>query len=153
IAAPGKDQEGRILLRLVNRTPRLNSAVSEFVDPNLYGVRAEVVVPRSSHRPTIFRELANSFRYDREMPAVGINSHPEARLDEISVTFDVKTIALASVPRLVPRRVSGAEPRFEILALDPIPVLRLIAADMSRYLHQEWEAKIASLTGSERDEA
>ena len=67
----------RLAVRIINKTAVPGGAQVDFVDPNLYGVRISVAVPRTVHRPTVFQELPASFRYDRLMPGVGINAHVE----------------------------------------------------------------------------
>src|SRR6516225_576716 len=68
----------RIALRLVNVTTPAGPVQAEFIDPNLYGIGISVSLPAAAHRDMVFQELPASFRYDRNMVAVGINSHVES---------------------------------------------------------------------------
>src|SRR5437588_5174273 len=75
ISVPTEPNTIRVAIRVINDSPAPAKAQSDFLDANLYAVRLSVAVPKQVHRPTIFLELPASFRYDRRMPGVGINSH------------------------------------------------------------------------------
>jgi len=143
----------RIALRLVNVTTPAGPVQAEFIDPNLYGIRIASAVPAAVHRDMIFQELPASFRYNRNMSAVGINSHIEASSTDGLLTMAVDSVPLTVVPRLEAREVPGADPTFTALEKDPIPILRTLVRAMGQYDNDYWEPKIASLAGNERLEA
>jgi hypothetical protein len=153
VVLPTEPGHVRIALRLINRTERLKTSSLDYVDPNLYGVELQLRMPAVAHRPTIFRELEDSFRYDRRMPGVGINAHVKEHSGMGMIVLATESIPQKEVPRLEPREIKNAAPTFDALATDPVPILRRILAEMEGYNAKDWEQKIAALTGSERDEA
>lgn len=143
----------RVALRIINYTGSPGGRSFDYVDPNLYGVSLSTRLPREAHQSTIFQELPASFRYDREMAAVGINAQADSHYQGQELVLEVNCMPRAIVPRLEPRETPGAVPDFAVLARDPLPVLRVIHDEMLRYDAQEWERRIAALQGLERDEA
>ena len=144
----------RIALRLINRTPPTqNRSQLEFVDPNLYAVRLEAHIPEAAHQCTIFRELPQSYRYDRNMAGVGINAHvhDEHRGGEVVLTSDA--VPRTRLSRLEPRQFTHAHPRFETLARNPLPLLRTILEEMKAYDAQAWSTKLRTLSGIELQDA
>jgi hypothetical protein len=140
----------RLALRLINQTTTLSS---DYLDPNFYGVWLEARFPIEAWKPTIFRELPESFRYEREMPAIGINAHAEAHIQDGELILCIDSVPVKRIYRLEPRSIAGAEPAFIKLAVNPFPLLRAILSDMERYDHEEWERKILSLNGRELQDA
>lgn len=153
VAMPTRPGHVRVALRLVNRTDQLSSASLDYADPNLYGLHMAVTIPANAHAPTVFRELPESFRYDREMPGVGINAHLNAKYDDKTLVLEVDSVPCKEVGRLEPREIDAATPRFDLLATDPIPILLRILAEMRTYDVQEWQRRIAELNGVEVEEA
>lgn len=143
----------RIALRVVNMTPPAGPIQADFIDPNLYGVGITVSLPSTPHRDMIFQELRESFRYDRNMVAVGINAQIEASRAGGCLTMRVESVPLTIVPRLEARDVPGADPTFAALEHDPLPILRTLSQAMRQYDDDHWEPKVASLAGIERTEA
>lgn len=143
----------RIALRLVNVTPPVGRIQADFIDPNLYGVAIAVSLPTTIHREMTFQELPASFRYDRNMVAVGINSHVESSYLEDSLTMTVESVPVATIPRLEAREIPSADPTFAALEHDPLPVLNKLLDAMRQYDKDYWRPKVASLTGLERSEA
>src|SRR5207248_2245052 len=123
----------RLSLRIINTTPPRDRNGVEYVDANLYAVGLVARVPEQAHRNTTFAELPNSYRYDREIAAVGINADVEVTRDEGHVVLRTETIPRKRVDRLEPREVAGARPTSRALATDPVPLLRRILNDMCRY--------------------
>jgi hypothetical protein len=143
----------RIALRLVNTTAPAGPVQADFIDPNLYGIGMEVSLPSAAHREMVFQELPASFRYDRNMVGVGINSHVESTSTGGLLTMTVDSVPLTVVPRLEAREIPEADPTFAALEKDPVPILRTLVKAMRRYDSDYWEPKVASLTGVERSEA
>jgi hypothetical protein len=142
-----------LAIRLVNQTRPADGRTLDYVDPNLYGVGLTLTLPRVLHRPALFRELPASFRYDRTMPAIGINSHVSLREDGEKTVLSVDTVPMKTIDRLQPREVGGPAPTFENLFADPIPCLKGVLAEMGGYDAEQWAAKIAALEGIEKIEA
>ena len=153
IQIPTEPTAVRLAVRVVNDTPAPAKAQTDYLDANLYAVRMSVSVPEAIHRPTIFRELPASFRYDRKMPGVGINAHVEAERHATVVRLTAESVPLAETPRLEAREFDDADPTFAALESDPIPVLESIARHMEDYYTGTWADKIATLSGIERDDA
>jgi helicase-like protein len=143
----------RIALRVINQTDIIKDQYLDFVDPNLYAVKIRVSMPKSSHRMSVFRELPDSYRYDRRMFAVGINSDVCGVLQAPDLILETETIPNKIVNRLEPREIPNAAPSFDLLSSDPVPVLSRILDDMKRYSAEEWPTKLQNLNGVERGEA
>src|SRR5262249_39834802 len=126
---------------------------SDFVDDNLYGVSLRLKIPSTIHRSMTFQELPASFRYDRNMIAIGINSHVEGRVESGTLRMAVESVPCSSIPRLEAREIPGADPTFQALEADPLPILRVISHYMGEYDKAQWEAKLRTLAGLERTEA
>jgi hypothetical protein len=144
----------RVALRLINFTrPPANRYQLEFVDPNLYAVQIEAQIPAAAHKVTIFRELPQSYRYDRLMAGVGINAHVQCRHDHGYVILTSDAVPRTRAHRLEPRQLPGASPRFDTLAQDPLPLLRAILERMRAYDADAWATKLRSLSGKDLQEA
>lgn len=153
ITTPTEPGCARVALRVINQTDSVRDQFLDYVDPNLYAVQLKVSVPKDSHRMAIFRELPDSFRYDREMFGIGINTHVDGHIVGNQIVLETDSIPMKQVDRLEPREISNATPRFDFLAADPVPILQRILDDMNRYNGNEWAQKIASLKDVERNEA
>jgi hypothetical protein len=154
VSMPTEPGSVRVALRVINQTPEVKDKYLDYVDPNLYAVRIGVTLPKELHRMTIFQELPASFRYDRKMHGVGINSHVEGRPEGNSMVLRVDSVPIKRVDRLEPQRIDGAAPRFDALEADPLPVLRRILEKMRRYDAVDWATKVSSLTNeTERQDA
>lgn len=151
--SPNEPAQRRIALRLINQTPRPSKVATSFVDACLYAVDLNVTMPKALHRPSWFRELPDSFRFDRKMVGVGINSQVECEATDDQISLRANPVPITETPRLVPRSVVRAPPRFDTLSKDPCPTLELLRQDMLRYHQDEWLRKVESLVGSERREA
>ncbi|MFN7998446.1 MAG: DEAD/DEAH box helicase family protein [Bryobacteraceae bacterium] len=153
INVPTEPGVARIAVRVVNDTPPPAKAQTEYLDANLYAVRSTVSVPRAAHRPTIFQELPASFRYDRTMPGVGINSQVDATSSASIIDLTAESVPITETSRLEAREFKDADPTFSGLASQPIPILESIARHMDAYDANQWQSKIQALAGLERTEA
>jgi hypothetical protein len=129
----------RIALRIINQTSEIKHNFLDYVDPNLYAVQVKVTLPKELHEMTIFQELPASFRYDRRMYGVGINSHVEGSVSGNEIILTTDSTPTKRINRLEPQKVKDAEPRFDSLAKDQIPILNRI---LDRH---QWRKKIESL--------
>ncbi len=152
-AVPTLPGSVRVALRVINYTDPPGKRSLDYVDPNLYAVQLTARLPRQAHRPTIFRELPASFRYDREMAATGINAQATGHREGEELLLETDTIPQTIVPRLEPREIPGAIPEFARLRRDPVPILRSISEAMRRYDADAWERKVRELEGLEQEEA
>lgn len=143
----------RVVARLINKTDSVTSASRDYIDPNIYAVSFEAVIPSHAHQNSIFQELPASFRFNREMPGIGINGHVESEITADTVRMRVATVPVKTVPRLEPREITGAEPTFKSLMEDPLPVLIKIRDSMKDYNSEAWEKKVKALSGQERVDA
>ncbi len=144
----------RIALRLINRTPlHTMRGQEDFFDPNLYAVAIKADIPEMAHRSSVFRELPQSYRYDRTMAGIGINAHMDYQKRDGRVILTSNTVPQKEVARLEPRQILNTTPRFESLAQDPLPILNRILAVMRTYDSDVWESKIKELSGDELGEA
>lgn len=142
-----------VTVRLRNLTARERGRTLEYVDPNLYGIDLAVSLPSRLHRPSVFRELPSSFRYDRRMPGVGINADVVREPSTPDrVVLRAETVPRKEIDRLEPREIPGAPPRFDVLATDPLPCLEGIRAAMHAY-DDVWATRVSALDGIEREEA
>jgi hypothetical protein len=141
---PGLSAEIRVDLRpcvaggremailLVNTSPEQHSS---FRDTRLYECILEVVALPT--RPFLLEALPDSFRYDRRVPAYGINCGVEVGPDGAFRTLDV---IVARRPR--PRFWGSDEPepnlRFSELACDPLPASRTLTDGLRRWGSNVW---------------
>ena len=145
INMPTEPGNVRVALRVVNQTRGVGSNVLDYVEPNLYAVTLKAELPKLLHRMTIFNELPSSFRYQREMYAVGINAHVDGQEENDRLTLMTDSVPVKVVNRLEPQRIDGARPSFSALATNPIPILARIAERMRSYDAVEWAQKVDSL--------
>jgi hypothetical protein len=94
----------RVAARVINQSPPASLVSLDYVDANVYAVSFDVEIPRAAHRSTVFEELPASFRFNREMPGVGINGHVESTIEQGTLTLHLRTVPIAAVPRLEPTR-------------------------------------------------
>jgi hypothetical protein len=153
IRVPTEPTSVRLAIRAVNDTPAPAKAQGDYLDANLYAVRLFASVPEGVHRPTIFQELPASFRYDRRMPGVGINSHVEARQSGTILLLTAESVPLTETPRLEAREFKDADPTFAALGSNPIHVLESLARHMEGYDAGQWATKLATLSGIELGDA
>jgi len=116
-------------------------------------MKLSVDVPREVHRPTIFQELPASFRYDRRMPGVGINSHVCAEQRGPLLQLTAESVPQAETARLEAREFPDADPTFAALGSNPIPVLESLARHMESYDAAQWANKLTTLSGIELEDA
>jgi hypothetical protein len=153
-AVPTIPTMSRVALRLLNYSDALRSQQLDFRDPNLYAAALKVELPKEAHAPTIFRELPASYRYDRQMAGLGINAQVVYdALDSNRIRLKAETAPLTVTPRLEARELPNVNPTFEALAVDPFPILNSIRNAMQQYEETEWAAKVATLSGIEKQEA
>lgn len=128
----------RVAVRVVNCTAPVGPQSLDFVDPNIYAVGLRVVIPSNGHQPTVFRELRQSFRYDRNMDAIGINAH--VRLVRFSDHLELMTdpVPVYRSPRLEARVIPDAPLGFTVLEQDPMLALNRIADAMEGYDAVDW---------------
>jgi hypothetical protein len=124
-----RDRDGiaELTVQLVNASPR---AHPQLRDTSLYQVT--MTVEGVDTRPFLLEALPDSFRYDRKVPAYGINCAVQV-LDG----GGFRTADTVVVERYRPRYWNVAAPcpdlRFDVLATDPLPALwQLVRA------HREW---------------
>lgn len=153
-AIPTEPDYVRIALRIINRTPPPTARNQEdFFDPNLYAVGIQVDMPETAYRPSLFRELPQSYRYDRIMPGIGINAHVDYRSENGRVFLKSDTVPQKEVARLEPRPIPNADPKFESLAQNPSFILNRIMKAMREYDAKVWLPKLTELAGNELTEA
>lgn len=112
-----------------------DSIEKQAVDSNLYEVVLELDVGPTT--PFVLDSLPDSFRYDRHVPAYGINGGVEVDGGLL------RTVDVASQERLRPQywdETVGRQPdlRFETLAADPLPSLRELVDALARWGEREW---------------
>jgi len=88
-----------------------------------------------------FEEVPEGFRYDPSVPGQGENCTVERTNDGNGIKSE--TIPVYEQPFFGHRQFSGdANPRFDTLAEDPLPVLRAVRGKLKSYKETEWEAKL-----------
>lgn len=112
-----------------------DSAEKQAVDSNLYEVSLELTVGATT--PFVLDSLPDSFRYDRLVPAYGINGGVEVDGEVL------RTVDVASQDRLRPQYwddAIGAQPdlRFATFAKDPLPSLRELVNALGRWGASKW---------------
>jgi hypothetical protein len=112
-----------------------DSIEKKAVDSNLYEVSIELAV--GAVTPFVLDSLPDSFRYDRRVPAYGINGGVELNGGVL------RTVDVASQDRRRPEywdETIGTQPdlRFSKLAADPLPPLRELVDALRRWSEREW---------------
>ena len=153
VPVPTDSTCARIAVRLINRSHFLGQPALAFLDPNLYAAKISIAIPSDAHRPTIFRELPNSFRYDRTMPGVGINTHVTIKQEDKQIILETDSTPVTFIERLEPREIPNGIPYFAQLERDPIPLLHCILDGMRKYDSEQWEQLISTLDGNDLQEA
>lgn len=145
--SPTEPNSLRVLLRLVNRSDSTDRRREAYVDPRLYAVRLAATVPSQAHTYSEFRSLENSYRYDRRIAAIGINSQPVMQQHGGVVTLTADTVPIVPTPRLMPREIPGGTPHFVDLAdrSRSLPLLNVVLEAMEEYDRTAWADKLAAL--------
>lgn len=145
----------RVIVRVINTTPGTSRGQDDFSDPNLYAAQLAIQVPLVAHRPSLFDELPQSYRYDLAAPAIGINCQAELVRGDVEGQLEIRTetVPRKEVGRLEPRNLGDAEPNFAALDANPLPILRRIHEHMKKYQDGQWRAKVEELEGSAKLEA
>lgn len=112
-----------------------DSLEKQAVDSNLYEVVLELHAGATT--PFLLDSLPDSFRYDRHVPAYGINGGVEVDGGTL------RTLDVASQDRLRPQywdESIGSQPdlRFATLAIDPLPALRDLVDALASWGEREW---------------
>jgi hypothetical protein len=131
----GKDGP-ELVVTLVNISPE---EIPHW-DTNLY--EASLVVDAGDTLPFTLDNLRDSFRYDRRVPAYGVNGGVE-RVD--STTFRTTDVAVYDQPRPVywdDEIGSCPDITFTTLANDPIPTLRDLVDACERWGATHWAADV-----------
>jgi len=88
-----------------------------------------------------FEEVPEGFRYDPSVPGQGENCTVEQTKDGNGIKSE--TLPVYEQPYFGHRQYSGdANPRFDTLSEDLLPVLRAIRSKLKSYKETEWEAKL-----------
>lgn len=134
-----------VTVTLVNCSPEESTVLD---DTRLYECSLEVTGAR--HHPFSLEALPDSFRYDRNVPAYGLNCGIAAE-----VVGNLHTIDDPTCDRFRPRFWPENEPeiafRFADLASDPFPSATDLVAALKRWGDQNWST--SELTRRAREEA
>ncbi|MFG1744842.1 helicase-related protein [Micromonospora chalcea] len=126
-------RDTELVVQLVNTSPEKSRG--GVTDSHLYETQVEVSGLATT--PFQLEALPDSFRYDRDVPAYGINvgvEVPEPRVFRSSDTITVQTVR--------PGYWNSSRPEptlsFERLAADPIPELTALVEALEEYDHTHW---------------
>ncbi len=141
----GRGGATELTLMLVNDSPEQSS---QLRDTGLY--QTALCVSGIEAQPFQLESLPDSFRYDRRVPAYGINCGVDAG-DEGE--FRSSDVTVANKFRPTYWTVSTPEPEltFERLATDPLPSLRQLVDAHSSWTNEAWSQ--SSLEQREQNEA
>lgn len=103
-------------------------------DTHLYETSLEVIGLPS--QPYALEALPDSFRYDRTVPAIGVN----CGVQEITEGFRTTDLVVVDKPRPVywSRPAEPPDLRFDTLARGPVPSLRELVKHLSDWGSEEW---------------
>lgn len=125
-----KDTE--LIVQLVNTSPE---KTRDRPDPHIYETQLEVTGLATA--PFELEALPDSFRYDRDVPAYGINVGVEAPAPGVFRTCDTITVQTVR-----PDYWNSGRPQpalsFDRLATDPIPELAALVDAIEEYDHAHW---------------
>jgi hypothetical protein len=130
------DGKAELVILLVNTSPEEHS---ELKDTHLY--ECELRVSGVATAPFVLEALPDSFRYDRNVPAYGINCGVRPDGHSGFVTVDVISVA-RSRPRFW--TVSGEPPnlRFAYLAKDPLGPAEELLRALVEWGRQSWSTEV-----------
>jgi hypothetical protein len=134
---PGRDGRPEIIVQLVNTSP------DEHPDPRvgrgtqLYECRMEVV--GLDTEPFVLEALPDSFRYDRNVPAYGLNVGVSGRAAGRFRTVDAPATSKQRPLFWKPGR-PAPDLRFTTLAVDPLPALEQLVTELGRWGTDVWSA-------------
>lgn len=128
----GKDQARECVVTCVNESP-LDSTL--LADTGIY--EAQLKVQGLPTDPFLLEALPDSFRYDRRLPAYGINCAVESQDHGILVSSDVVKV---DRPRPAYWAVQEPEPNlaFSALAENPLPILQQLVTAHLRWGERVW---------------
>jgi hypothetical protein len=143
-----------VLVAITNRTP---DAESQYIDSgrtrtfprwacdsNLYEVSL-ACTPDAPTLPYELEQIPDSYRYDRKVPALGVN----AAVEVDGPTFRTSFAAIAETDRVYPRTEAQdgtpIDTRFEILKEDPLPSLNRLVSEARRWAESSWGAAIDAM--------
>ncbi|HEX5054166.1 MAG TPA: helicase [Planctomycetota bacterium] len=134
----GRDGGPELVIQVVNTTAK---AVTESIDGNHYQV--SMSLRELPTQPFYMEGLPDSFRYDRTIPAYGLNCGVDL-VDGALCTNDA-VIVERHRPRFWSSTEAAPDLRFETLAKDPLPQLDALVA-----AHRAWGADAWSTTTLEK---
>ena len=148
VGAPGLSAEVRVeredwhgkpelVIQLVNTSP---DKVPGLKDTHLYETSLEVSGVQTT--PFILESLPDSFRYDRRIPAYGINVGVETATDRPDKFWTADTVVVETHrPEYWNSSMSRPDLRFAHLAENPIEPLRQLVAALAVYDDEHWSAR------------
>lgn len=138
VSAITHDDRTECTITLVNCSPRESS---ELADTRLYECSIEIA--KAPFRPFSLEALPDSFRYDRSVPAYGINCGTALSAEVIRTVDDPSCDK--NRPRFWPINEPEIDFKFKELSQDPLPAaLKLIAA-LRKWGIQNWsDEKLSS---------
>ena len=139
----GRDGLPELVIEFINRSPEEHPGV----DTRLYECRVEVT--GLSIRPFVLEALPDSFRYDRTIPAYGLNCDVELLPEGSLRTVDAPS-SLRHRPHFWNPAFNAPDLRFTTLAADPFPSLEHLAEAHRRWGGDVWS--MATLDGRAVDE-
>jgi hypothetical protein len=138
------DPDGRaeLIITLVNTSPEDHK---DFRDTNLY--ECELRLEGLDAEPFVLDSLPDSFRYDRRIPAYGINCGVEC---EPQGSFKTADVIDADQPRRSYWGSSDPVPdlSFNALADDPLPSLRALLSSLRSWGAEAWGTRALERRGS-----
>lgn len=131
-----QDQHLDLIVQFVNISPEEDTTLK---DTRLY--ECSLIVSGLRTVPFVLEALPDSFRYDRAVPAYGLNAGVEETAAETFCTIDAPGCS-----RLRPRYWNPDLPepdlRFQTLANDPIPQLETLLDSLKTWGQRVWSNKV-----------
>lgn len=126
------DGQWELVVTLVNTSPEEHT---DFRDTNLY--QCELAIEGLESVPFLLESLPDSFRYDRRIPAYGINCGVALEPGGAICTVDLID---ADQPRRMywPPTMAHPDLSFDTLATDPLPSLRHLRSALNAWGRESW---------------
>ncbi|NGO47834.1 hypothetical protein [Streptomyces ureilyticus] len=152
-ADPHDDGTTTLLLTVVNTSPPPEHQYTDptdavaygrdYVDTALYEVRLSAV-PSVPIIPHTLEQIADSYRYDRQVPGFGHNSALVANDAGDGLTrLTTAHVAVATTDRVEPRTAADdgtPDSSFATMATDPLPALHALADAAESWVQKHWSA-------------
>lgn len=126
------DARTEVTVLLVNSSPKESK---DLADTHVY--ECSLAISGLDTEPYVLEQLPDVFRYDRKVPAYGINCGVRVQERGVLATIDDPT-SQRMRPAFWPHGIPQPDFRFDALAADPLPLSRQLIEALTRWGDANW---------------